>query len=120
MITKIFLEDVKIYAYHGVLPEERKIGTYFLVNAEIGYDFAEAIASDRLENTISYAEVNRIIHEEMEISSILIEHVAGRIFNRIRNEFPKIQSLKIKITKTNPPMKGELYGASVEIEEVFE
>ena len=75
--SRILIEDLKIYAYHGVLQEEKTIGTYYLVNAEIHADLWKAAQSDRLEDTINYAEINNIIHREMEIPSLLLERVIG-------------------------------------------
>ncbi|UOE39575.1 dihydroneopterin aldolase [Chryseobacterium oryzae] len=119
MMSKIFLEDVKIYAYHGVLPEENIIGTNYILNAEIHTDLWAAAASDDLNDTISYADINEIIHEEMKISSKLLEHVAGRIITKIGEKFSQISYIKLKITKTSPPMKGEMKGASIELEKSF-
>ncbi len=116
MTSKIFLENVKIYAYHGVLPEEKIIGTYFIVNVEIHADLWKAVGTDDLNDTINYAKINEIIHTEMEIPSELMEHVAGRILKNIKVTFPQISYVKIRITKTSPPMKGEMDGVSVEIE----
>lgn len=119
MTSKIFLEDVKIYAYHGVLPEENLIGTYYLVNLEVHVDIWKATETDDLNDTISYADINDIVHQQMEVSSKLLEHVAGRIMKEINQKFPKINFIKIKITKTSPPMKGEMKGASVEFERKY-
>ena len=116
MTSKILLENLKIYAYHGVLPEENIIGTYYILNVEIHADLWKAAETDDLNDTISYAEINDLIHEEMKIPSKLLENVAGRIMNKIHENFPKITFIKIKITKTSPPMKGEMDGASVEFE----
>lgn len=116
---KIYLENIKIYAYHGVLPEENIIGTSYLVNAEFHADLWRATETDDLNDTISYADLNEIIHEEMAIPSKLLEHVAGRIIKKIHEKFPQISFIKIKITKTSPPMKGEMHGASVEFEKKF-
>lgn len=118
-MSKIFLEDVKIYAYHGVLPEENIIGTYYILNAEIHTDLWDAAESDDLNDTISYADINDIIHEEMKIKSKLLEHVAGRIISKINEKFNQISYIKLKITKTSPPMKGEMKGASIELEKSF-
>ena len=118
-MSKIFLEDVKIYAYHGVLPEENIIGTNYILNAEIHTDLWAAAASDDLNDTISYADINEIIHNEMKISSQLLEHVAGRIITKIGEKFSQISYIKLKITKTSPPMKGEIKGASIELEKSF-
>ena len=119
MKSKIILEDLKIYAYHGVLPEENVIGTYFILNVELHLDLSKAAKSDDLSDTISYAEINDLVHQEMQIKSKLIEHVAGRIMEKIHEKFSQISFIKIKITKTNPPMKGEMDGASVEFEKTF-
>lgn len=118
-MSKIFLEDVKIYAYHGVLPEENVIGTYYILNAEIHTDLWDAAESDDLKDTISYADINEIIHEEMKIKSKLLEHVAGRIMAKINEKFNQISYIRLRITKTSPPMKGEMKGASIELEKSF-
>lgn len=119
MESKIILEDIKIYAFHGVLPEENIIGTYYLVNAELGVDLWKSSETDDLNDTVSYADLNELIHEEMKIQSKLIEHVAGRILSRISKEFLSVKTVKLKITKTSPPMKGECKGASVYFEKNF-
>lgn len=118
-MSKIYLEDVKIYAYHGVLPEENIIGTYYLLNVEIHTDLWKAAESDHLDDTISYADINEIIHDEMKISSKLLEHVAGRIISKIHEKFKEISYIRLKITKTSPPMKGEMKGAGIELEKSF-
>lgn len=116
MNSKIILEDLKIYVYHGVLPEENIIGTYYLVNAELEVDLWKAAESDELADSVSYTDINDLIHEEMKIKSKLLEHVAGRIISRVEREFSAVKSVKLKITKTSPPMKGECKGASVYFE----
>ena len=117
--SRILIEDLKIYAYHGVLPEEKTIGKYELVNAEVQADQRKAEQRDHLEHTINYAEINDIIHREMEISSLLLEGVIGRIIQKLEEKFPQITYIKIKLTKTNPPMQGEMKGVSVELEKAL-
>jgi dihydroneopterin aldolase len=119
MTSKILLEDLKIYAYHGVFPEENIIGTYYIINLELHTDLWKATETDDLKDTVNYAEISDLIHEEMKIKSKLLEHIAGRIINQIHEKYPQISYIKIKITKTNPPMKAELKGASVEIEKKY-
>lgn len=118
-MSKIFLEDVKIYAYHGVLPEENIIGTYYILNAELHTDLWTAAETDDLNDTISYAEINEIIHQQMAINSKLLEHVAGRIITKIHESFPQVSYIKLKVTKISPPMQGEMKGASIELERSF-
>ncbi|MEF9476809.1 dihydroneopterin aldolase [Chryseobacterium sp. RRHN12] len=118
-MSKIYLEDVRIYAYHGVLPEENIIGTYYILNVELHTDLWKAAESDDLHDTISYADINDILHGEMKIKSRLLEHVAGRMITKIHSSFPQVDYIKLKITKTAPPMQGEMKGASIELEKSF-
>ncbi|MCD9617356.1 dihydroneopterin aldolase [Chryseobacterium gleum] len=118
-MSKIYLEDVKIYAYHGVLLEENIIGTYYILNVELHTDLWKAAESDDLHDTISYADINDILHSEMKIKSRLLEHVAGRMITKIHSSFPQVDYIKLKITKTAPPMQGEMKGASIELEKSF-
>lgn len=119
MTSKIILEDLKIHAFHGVLPEEGLIGNTFIINAELHADLTQATETDALQDTINYALVNDIIHAEMAIPSQLLEHVIGRIITKLKSEFPQLSFVRIKLTKTNPPMKGEMKGVSVEMERQF-
>ena len=117
--SRIVFEDLKIFAFHGVLPEENIIGTYFLINLQAHANLWAATESDDLNDTVNYAEINDIIHDEMKIPSKLMEHVAGRIIAKIKERFAQVSFIKIKITKTSPPMKGEMKGVSVEFSKEF-
>ena len=119
MTSKIIFDNLKIYAYHGVLPEETLIGTYFILNIEIHADLWKATESDDLKDTINYSAINAILHEEMKIPSKLMEHVVGRMMTRIKEHFPQITFIAIKMTKTSPPMRGEMEGVSVAFEKKF-
>ena len=119
MTSKILLEGVKIYAFHGAIPEEQLIGTYFITDLEVHVDFWKSTESDQLEDTISYADLNEIIHQEMSTTSQLIEHVAGRILKSVHRKFPQITFVKVKVSKTNPPKKGSLKSAAVVLEQSF-
>lgn len=116
MKSKIILKNIKIYAYHGVLSEEALIGNEYLINAELHADLQKASQTDDLQDTINYAEISEVIHQEMLVRSQLLEHVIGRIISRIEIQFPAISFVKIKLTKTKPPMPGEMDGVSLEFE----
>ena len=62
-MDKIRIDDIKIYAYHGVLPEEKKNGQYFYVSAELELDLKKAGVSDKLAQTVNYAEVTDLIQD---------------------------------------------------------
>jgi dihydroneopterin aldolase len=116
MKSRMFLENVKIFAYHGVLPKEKFIGNDFIVNAEIHADLEKASETDNLKDTVNYSDINEIIHNEMKIPSDLLEHVAGRIIKKTSEKFPQVTFIRVKITKTDPPVNGKMEGFTVEIE----
>lgn len=113
--TKIFLRQVRFHAYHGVLEQERRVGNDYAINVVAECDFAHAMQTDELEDTVNYADIYRVVKEEMAIPSKLLEHVAGKIGERLFNEFPSLQTLDISIMKVNPPFGADCEGAGVEV-----
>ena len=111
----ILLENVKFYAFHGVLPQERKVGNDYQVSLPIGYDISRAMVSDDVNDTLNYAEVYQLLSQEMSVPSALLERVAGRIGDRLFRKFPAIQSIDLTIIKVNPPMGADSEGAGVEV-----
>lgn len=111
--SQISLNKVRIYAYHGVLPQEQTVGGWYNVTVTFDYDFTKAIVSDNVEDTIDYSAVLKLIKHEMSIPSKLLENVAGRIGVALFSNFPKITDLEISVTKENPPMGSDTAGACV-------
>jgi len=114
MTATITLEEMRFHAFHGVMDEERVIGGTFLADISYVID-TKAIESDNIEDTINYAEIFNLVKEEMEKPSMLIEHVAGRIMKALKNKFPQILEITVKISKLNPPVNGEAKKATVTI-----
>ena len=119
METFIQLSDMHFYAYHGCLPTENVIGTDYIVNLKIGLDLSKAMESDDLKDTINYQIIYDLIEKEIHQQSKLIEHVAGRIVKVLHQHFPQITSLKLKLSKTNPPLGGEVASADIIVETTF-
>lgn len=111
----IWLRGVRFYAYHGVMPQERRVGGDFLVNLRVGYPLDKAILSDDVADTLDYAALYGVVKTEMMQPSRLLEHVAGRITQAIEKRFPLVTSIDLELTKLNPPMGADCDGASVEI-----
>ena len=111
----VFLKDVRFHAFHGVMPQEGQVGADFLVNLRIGYPLGKALESDEVSDTLNYAEVYALVAQEMKQPSKLLEHVAGRIVQRISEHFPLVTSIDLTLMKQNPPMGADAEGAGVEI-----
>ncbi len=111
----IFLKDLRFHAFHGVMPQERKVGGDFLVSLRMGYDISKAMRTDEVSDTLNYAEVYALVRKEMEQPSALLERVAGRIAEALFASDPKILSIDLWLTKVNPPMGADCQGAGVEL-----
>lgn len=114
--SKVLLKDIRLFAHHGVLPQERVVGATFILNIAIDTDFSKAMETDELEGTISYAEVYEVVKAEMAVPSKLLEHVAGRICSALLHRFPTAQAVHLEILKENPPMGADCAGAGVFVE----
>jgi dihydroneopterin aldolase len=112
----IEIEGMEFYAYHGHFKEEQIVGSRFLVNVAIETNIEDASISDRLADTVNYQSVYQLIKEEMETKSHLLEHVAGRIIDRICGNYTNLLNVKVKISKINPTMGGQIDKVSVTIE----
>jgi len=104
----ISLEGMEFFAHHGCFEEEQIIGTKFIVDFYYESDTAEAEETDDLDVTINYQSVYQIIKKEMQVKSKLLEHLARRILDAVRNRYPGIVDAEIKISKINPPLGGQV------------
>lgn len=116
MKNHITIEGIRLYAYHGCLEEEGKIGGEYIVDVYMQTDFMEAAHTDDLNQTIDYCTVFNICREEMAIRSKLIEQVAKRIYDKLVLTFPQLLHTKVVVTKLLPPMHGPVDKVSVAIE----
>lgn len=116
-MNKILVEGIKIYAYHGCLEEEGKIGCNYIVDVAIETDFTDAAKADDLKKTIDYVVVYDVVKQQMAIRSKLIEQVGQRILNELKKQFSTIKKVEVKLSKLNPPMNGNVERVSIVISE---
>lgn len=100
----IEIKKLRVYAYHGVLEQENRIGNNFDVSIKLYYPISRAMVNDNLTGTLNYAEAIDIIKTTMQTPSLLIENVIERIKLALLNRFPLIEGGKIKIEKLSPPI----------------
>lgn len=111
----ICLNNVRIQARHGVMPQERAVGGSFVVSLRARCLLSAAMESDDVADTVNYAELLEIVKTEMQKPSCLLENAAGRIGRSIFGRFPQISTLRITLAKVNPPMSADMDSASVEL-----
>ncbi|URW79634.1 dihydroneopterin aldolase [Xiashengella succiniciproducens] len=115
-IATIELEEMVFYAYHGCFTEEKVVGNKFVVNVTIKHDISHARHSDRIQDTVNYVRIYEAVKKEMMVSSNLLEHVTGRIIDNLFDNFPSLTYAKIKVSKMNPPMGGQMKCVSLTLE----
>lgn len=115
-MDKIFLNNMKFYGYHGVYPEERKLGQRFYVDVVIESDLRKAGQSDDLHDTIDYSLVYERVKGIMEGEpKKLLEKLAEDIADTLLQEFSLVQRVTVKIIKPDPPIPGYYQSVAVEI-----
>ncbi len=114
---KITLNSVRLYAYHGVMEQERRVGGDYEVTLAVTLpDDARALEYDELDGTVNYAALYDIVCREMEVPAALLEHVAWRIGKAVRTAFPQVQQTTVSITKVTPPLGADCKGATIIVE----
>ena len=107
---------MRFYAHHGCFSQERAIGTHFVVDLSFNTDTTRAEQSDSIADTVSYLDVYQTVKREMQQPSNLLEHVARRVGEAVLKEYPAVTDIKVKVSKMNPPLGGQMHSVSVALE----
>lgn len=117
-VAEISVKRIKVYAYHGVSPQERTVGADFYVTVSALVEVEpSAWRDDQLEGTADYSRFVAIVRREMSVPSNLLEHVAARIASAVLAECPSVQKASVTIEKENPPLGVLCDGVTVKIEQ---
>lgn len=102
------VNGIRVYAYHGCLTEETRIGGSFRVDVSVEGDLVLAETSDRLEHAVDYSRVTAIVMEQMALRADLIEHVAHRILKALKSEWDPALRWRVRLVKERPPINGDV------------
>lgn len=101
----IFLKKLSFYGYHGVLPEETRLGQRFIVSLQLEMDLQAAAQSDDLTRTVNYADVADQVGKIVAGPPFqLLEALALNICGKLWESFPAITAITIEIEKPSPPI----------------
>ena len=105
---RIVLEGMQFYGFHGVNPEEQALGQSYLVDLAVELDLIQAGQSDRLDDTVSYTHLYRVVQSVMEGESRnLLETAAQAIADRVLAQFP-VDAVSVSVKKPRPPVRGSV------------
>ena len=113
----IRVENIRVFAYHGCLTEEKKIGSDYSVDLEVEANLQISAKSDKLSDTVDYVLLNRIVKEEMLKPSHLLETVGRRILDRIFDEDALVNKATVWVSKLNPPIGGDVEKVTIKMTE---
>ena len=115
----ISVEGIRVFAYHGHLPEEAILGGHFIVNVWVEADTSQVEKSDDLNDTVDYVQITEIVTQQMSIRADMIEVPARRIADKILRLI-KVQKVKVEVEKNRSPINVVFDRISVTAEGTLE
>ncbi|MEO2077211.1 MAG: dihydroneopterin aldolase [Bacillus sp. (in: firmicutes)] len=115
-MDKIFVNRMEFYGYHGVFPEENRLGQRFAVDLTVSVDLRKAGETDELEHSVNYGELYQVCKEIVEGKPYkLVEAVAEQIASSVLEQFALVHDVTVKVIKPDPPIPGHYQSVAVEI-----
>ncbi|WP_020620871.1 dihydroneopterin aldolase [Paenibacillus daejeonensis] len=115
-MDRMTLKGMEFFGYHGVFPEENKLGQRFRVELDLRLDLREAAASDDIEASVNYADLHALTKTVVEGPPFkLIEALAGHIASRVLDTYTMINEVTVRLTKPHPPFDIHFDGVVVEL-----
>lgn len=112
----ITISGMQFYGYHGCFEEEQVIGTRFVVDIALTCDVSRAATSDSIEDAVDYVSVYKVVEQVMNVPTHLLEALADRIIQSVKQAFPSISHVSVKVRKLNPPLDVQTDYVAVEME----
>jgi dihydroneopterin aldolase len=116
MSDRILVRGLMVYAHHGVLEEERRLGQRFEIDLDARLDLRQAGATDALEATVSYADLVALASEIATRRTFrLIEALADAVARAILERHPPIEAITVTVRKPSAPVPAALDHVAVEV-----
>ncbi|MDP6983987.1 MAG: dihydroneopterin aldolase [Candidatus Latescibacterota bacterium] len=117
MTDRLRLMNLVFHAYHGLLPEEERLGQRFEVDVELLLDLAAAARADEPHLTVDYTDALALVEQIVTQRRFgLVEALAEALAEGIRQRFSTLEGVIIRVRKPNPPVATTFDGLEVEIE----
>ena len=116
MRTVLFIDNLEVFANHGLFEEENKLGQKFIFDIECELNYKKAMFSDEMTDSTSYADIVEVVVKTATTNTFnLLERLAGEILKNIFTEFSQIENIKLKINKPGAPIKYHFEKCGVEV-----
>ncbi len=102
----IRIEGIAVFAFHGVLPEERSMGQEFLVDVDLVPRSDRACDTDLLGDAVDYGAVTEAVVTRATGAPVaLIEHLADELARDLLARFPLV-SATVSVHKPHAPIRA--------------
>jgi dihydroneopterin aldolase len=113
--VEVELHGLSIYTHHGVTDAEQEIGQRLVIDVDFDVPDCDAVLTDRIEDTIDYAEVADIVAlAATERSYRTLERLGGVIAERLIERF-NCDSVRVRSAKPEPPIPLAIEEVAVEV-----
>ncbi|MFC0525628.1 dihydroneopterin aldolase [Pontibacillus salicampi] len=115
-MDKILMNKMEFYGYHGLFPEENKLGQAFIVDLELELDLKKAGETDDMNESINYGQIYEVTKQVVEGEvKYLVEAIAEDLAAKLFERFDKLHAVTVKVIKPNPPIPGHYESVAIEI-----
>ena len=115
-MDRIYIKGLRVFAYHGVNPEEKRDGQTFVLDLTLEADLSQARRSDCLEDTVNYAAVCQTVREVFTRQSFdLIERAAQAVCDGVLEGYPPVEGITVLLKKPEAPGEADFAYMAVEI-----
>jgi len=116
MSDRILVTRIAVFAYHGLLAEEARLGQRFYISLDCRLDLGPAGRSDDVAQTVSYADLTEIVTRiATERRFALIEALAEAIAAEILAQHAAITMVQVRVDKPSAPVPAVIEGVAIEI-----
>jgi dihydroneopterin aldolase len=116
-VTSVTVEisGLSLYTHHGVEEAEREVGQRLLLDLSFELEDCEATVTDRVEDTVDYADVcQQVALAAQERSYRTLERLCAAIADRLMDRYGA-ESVTVRATKPEPPIPLPVEEVSVEV-----
>lgn len=115
-MDRIYIKGLDVFAYHGVMPKEKRDGQRFVLDITLDCDLSRAGRTDQLEDTVDYTAVmDAAVQVMTENSYDLIERAASRTAEAILRAEEKVEKVTLCLRKPEAPIDKIFDYVAVEI-----
>ena len=112
----IKIKNLEVYANHGVLSEENKLGQKFIISIKLFLNLNKATKTDNIDFSVSYSKVCKMVTKFMQENTFnLIESATNNLIYKIMDTYQLVDGVNIEVKKPWAPIKLPLKTVSVKM-----